>query len=88
MLRKVQTTLVSVVTILALSGCGSECTEESLKEKLQDISVKVQDLAASGDVSKLMELSMKASKISQTMQGGGENLQAACDAADELLDEL
>jgi hypothetical protein len=35
-----------------------------------------------------MEFSQKAGRISQSMQGGGDNLQAACDAADDLLDEL
>ena len=84
MFKNLKLTLAAMTAVLTLSGCGSECNEEVLKE----ITVKVQDLAATGDLSKLMEFSQKAGKISQSMQGGGDNLQAACDAADDLLDEL
>lgn len=87
MMKKIKFILVSSVAILGLSGCGSECTEEDLKDKLQEISAKVQEMAASGDMAKLMEFSQKASKISQPKQGDN-NIQAACDAADDLLDEL
>jgi outer membrane murein-binding lipoprotein Lpp len=88
MFKNLKLTLAAMTAVLTLSGCGSECNEEVLKEKMQEITVKVQDLAATGDLSKLMEFSQKAGRISQSMQGGGDNLQAACDAADDLLDEL
>jgi len=87
MINKIKLLLISGVAVIALSGCGSACTEDDLKDKLQELSVKVQGLAASGDVSKLMEFSKKASEISKSMQDGND-IQAACEAADDLLDEL
>ncbi len=86
-MKSVKHMLLSTVLVLGLSGCGSECTEDDLKNKLQQVAVKVQALATSGDVTKLMEFSQKASRISQSTQGDSD-LQAACQAADDLLDEL
>ncbi len=87
MLKKTKVFLVAVFAVCGLSACGSDCTEDDLKDKLQELSVKVQDLAASGDMAKLMEFSQKANQISQSMTSG-DDIQAACDAADDLLSEL
>ena len=87
MRKMIRSLMLPTVAVLSLSACGSECTEEELGEKLQEISTKVQNLAASGDMAKLMEFSQKASKISNLSQGDSD-LQAACQAADDLLDEL
>ncbi|TDR22800.1 hypothetical protein [Marinicella litoralis] len=87
MLRNIKLMLLAMIAVLGLSGCGSECTEEDLKAKLLELSEKVQGLAASGDMTKLIEFSQKANQISQSMQGG-DDIQAACEAADDLLDEL
>lgn len=87
MLNTFKYLLIPVFAVVSLSGCGSECTEDDLKDKLQELSVKVQGLAASGDVTKLMEFSQKANQISKSMQGDND-IQAACEAADDLLDEL
>lgn len=86
-MKKIKVGLLSMVAVFGLSGCGSDCTEEELKEKLQELTVEIQGLAADGDMSKLMEFSQKAQKISQTTQDE-DNIQAACEAVDELLDEL
>lgn len=79
--------LTSALLAFGLSGCGSDCSEESLKEKSEEISKKVEALAAAGDMQKMMEFAGKAMQISSAMQDS-DDLQAACDAADELLDEL
>lgn len=79
--------MVSVVAVLGMSGCGSECTEQELQEKMQEMTVKIKDLAASGDMSKMLEFSTKAQKISASMQGE-DNIQAACEAVDDLMAEL
>lgn len=79
--------LLILVAVVVLTGCGSQCTEDDLKEKIQEVTVKVQALATSGDMGKLMEFSKRANEISKTMQGG-DDIQAACDAADELLNQL
>lgn len=85
---KIKNIILASVAAVALAGCGSACTEEELQEKLMDITAKVQELATSGDMAKLMEFSQKANKISQGMKGSQDDMQAACEAADELLSEL
>ncbi len=76
------------VAVFGFSGCASNCTEEELQEKLMQITAKVQEIATTGDMGKLMELSKKANDISQGLKGSDDDLQAACTAADQLLDEL
>lgn len=79
--------LISGLFTLGLSGCGSDCSEEGLKQKADEISKKIEALAVKGDMQKMMEFAGKAMQISSAMQNA-DNLQEACDAADELLDEL
>ncbi len=76
-----------VVACSFLGACSEPCSEEVLKEKMEEITVKIQELAASGDMGKLMEFSQKAQKIGQKMQGG-EHMEEACEAVDALLAEL
>lgn len=71
-----------------LGACSEPCSEEVLKEKMEEITVKMQELAASGDMGKLMEFTQKAQRIGQSMQGNGDHMEAACEAADAILDEL
>ena len=80
--------ILAVIAVLGLSGCSSTCTEEELQQKLMDITAKVQEMATSGDMGKLMEFSKKANEISQGMKGDSDDLQAACQAADDLLSEF
>jgi outer membrane murein-binding lipoprotein Lpp len=87
-MMKLRNILLSGVAVVSFSGCASDCTEEELQEKLLKITSKVQELATSGDVAKLMDFSNKANEISQAMKGSKDDLQAACQAADELLVEL
>ncbi|MCB1582723.1 MAG: hypothetical protein R3E90_16025 [Marinicella sp.] len=85
---KLRNMLLAGVAVVGLVGCGSDCTEQELQDKLMEITTKVQELAASGDMGKLMEFSKKANEIGQAMKGSKDELQAACQAADELLSEL
>ena len=78
---------IAVLTIFSLSGCSSTCTEEDLQAKSMELAAKVQELATSGDMGKLMEFSQKSMKISKAASEGGD-IQAACEAADELLASL
>lgn len=82
-----QKNIFVLVCCLGLGACGEPCTEASLQEKSVEITEKIQKLATEGDVSKLMSLTQKAQKISQSMSGS-DDLEKACEAADELLDEL
>lgn len=79
--------IITALAAITLSGCSSTCTEEDLQAKVMELSEKVQKMATSGDMNKLMELSQKSMKISQAAQKG-DDLQAVCEAADELLAEL
>lgn len=85
---KLRNLALAAVAVVGFSGCSSTCTEDELQKKLMEITAKVQELATSGDMGKLMEFSKKANDISQGMKGGEDDLQAACEAADELLSEL
>lgn len=79
--------IIAISGLLALGACSQPCTEEVLQEKSVEIAEKIQKMATSGDMGKLMELTQKAQKISQSM-GDGDNIEQACEAADELLAEL
>ena len=79
--------LMLVASMTTLSACSSTCTEEDLQAKAMELAEKVQQLAASGDMNKLMAFSQKSMKISKAVEAG-EDIQAACEAADELLAEL
>ena len=78
---------IAALAIFSLSGCSSTCTEEDLRAKSMELAEKVQHLATSGDMGKLMSFSQKSMKISKAASEGGD-IQAACEAADELLAEL
>lgn len=85
---KLRNLVLAAVAVVGFSGCSSTCTEDELQQKLMEVTTKVQELATSGDMGKLMEFSKKANEIGQAMQGSQDDLQAACEAADELLSEL
>ena len=80
--------LLMIVTMGSLiSGCASECTEEDLKQKGLELTQKLQEAATSGDMSKIMSMTQKMQKL-KAMSNDKDDLQAACNAMDELLDEL
>ncbi len=79
---------LGVAVILATAGCGSKCDEAALKAKHEEINSKMAKVIASGDISKIMGLTEKMKKISATAASGDNDLQAACEMADEILDEL
>ncbi|WP_154222215.1 hypothetical protein [Marinicella rhabdoformis] len=81
---KIITLCLAATTI---SACSSTCTEEDLQAKAMELAEKVQKIAASGDMNKLMAFSQKSMKISKAAEAG-DDIQAACEAADELLSEL
>jgi outer membrane murein-binding lipoprotein Lpp len=85
---KLRNWVLAAVAVVGFSGCSSTCTEDELQQKLLDITAKVQEMATSGEMAKLMEFSKKANEIGQAMKGSQDDLQAACKAADELLSEL
>ena len=77
-----------VIAGLSLTACGgSSCsTEEDVKAKGKELTNKIQQLTAAGDVSKIMSLAGKMRKFKSL--AGNNDYQAACEAMDELLDEL
>ena len=72
---------------LGLSGCSSECTEADLKAKLEALSGEIEHLAKSGDMKALQKFSQKAAAIYQSTQNK-DDMQAACEAVDDLLGEF
>ncbi len=72
----------------ALSGCASSCDEDDLQVKMTEIEQRVQDMVSSGNLSKMMQVSGKIQKIVAAAPDGEQDLQAACDMADEILNEL
>jgi len=81
---------VSALLLLmsGLSACGgSSCsTKEDVAEKAEEFSEKMQSLAASGDVKKIMALTGKISSIQKMSKNSDP--QAACDAMDELMEDM
>ena len=81
---------ISVLLLLmsGLSACGgSSCsTKEDVAEKAQELTEKMQSLVASGDVNKIIALSGKMKDIQK--MGNSSDPQAACDAMDELMDDM
>jgi len=76
-------------SLLLLGGCGSKCDEEALKAKQEEIKQKMMQVVASGDMNKIMGLTQKMQKIAASASASDkDNLQAACEMADEILDEL
>ncbi len=76
-----------IVLAIIMSGCGSSCsTQDDVKAKAEEMIVKFQDLAKSGDVSKIMALTGKMQSLQSA--ASSQNPQAACDAMDDLMNEL
>ncbi|GEM_PF-2923093 len=80
--------VVAFVALAFLSACSSSCTEDDLKAKTEEIQQKMQNLATSGDINKMMQVAGKIREIASAAQGQDGDLQAACEMADEILDEL
>jgi len=75
-------------TLLLLSGCGAPCSEEVLKDKMEEVSEKMQDILASGDMGKLMSIATFSQKLNKLQDADRDNLEPVCEAVDELLAEL
>ena len=74
-----------VSPFILLGGCGSGCNEESLNQKLQQISEKVTEMSTAGEDEKMMQYTQKMQAI--RLQKNND-IKAACKAADEALKEL
>ncbi|KAA3638499.1 MAG: hypothetical protein DWP95_12550 [Proteobacteria bacterium] len=77
-----------LATTLFLSGCDAPCTEQVIKDKLEEVSEKIQKIAASGDMSKLMAIGTFSQKLNNLQDADRDNLEPVCEAVDELLAEL
>lgn len=75
-------------SLVSLSGCDAPCSEEVLKDKLQEVSEKMQNIVESGDMGKLMSIAAYSQKLNKLRDVDEENLEPACEAVDELLAEL
>ncbi|WP_395377825.1 hypothetical protein [Marinicella sp. W31] len=74
-----------VLSFFLLGGCGSGCNEESLNQKLQQISEMVTALSTAGEDEKMMQYTQKMQAIRLQKD---KDIKAACKAADEALKEL
>jgi len=88
MLKNTIKSSLLIAAIITLSACGgSSCsTAEDVKAKGEELAEKFQELATSGDMSKVMALAGKMKNLQNI--GNNSDPQAACDAMDELMDEL
>jgi hypothetical protein len=86
-MKSITKTVLILIASVQLIGCGEECTEETLNAKGEELTEKMQEVAASGDMKKIMGLAQKMGKF-KNLVNDPDNLQAACDAVDELLAEL
>lgn len=79
---------IIVAAGLSLTACGgSSCsTKEDLEAKGLELAEKMQELAASGDMSKIMSMAGKMQKFKSLT--GDEDIAEACELIDELMDEL
>jgi len=75
-------------SLVSLSGCDAPCTEEVLKDKLEEVSEKMQEIAQSGDMGKLMSIAAFSQKLNKLKDADRDNLEPACEAVDELLAEI
>ncbi len=82
--------LASLMTgsLLLLSGCGAPCNEQVLKDKMQIVTEKMQKIAESGDISKLMSLGKYSKELSGMQGANKDNLEPVCKAVDKLIAEL
>ncbi len=76
------------VAMAGLTACGSDCTEETLRQKSVELMQKMQELSQSGDAAKIMALSGKMSKFQSLANAKPDNLEEACELMDELMAEL
>jgi outer membrane murein-binding lipoprotein Lpp len=85
--------LASTVLALAATGflaaCNSDeaCTEEVATRKANELTTKIQELAAS-DPAKLAELAPKVQELATKAAAGVDDLDATCKALDEMMAEL
>lgn len=87
-MKKIILTSLMLGTLFLLSGCGQSCSEEVLKDKLEEVSEKMQEIMQSGDMGKLMSIAAYTQKLNNLQNVDQDNLEPACEAVDELLAEL
>lgn len=81
-------TILALAATCFLAACGEdECTQEAAQKKATDLATKLQELVAT-DPAKLAELSPKLQDLATKAAAGGDDLQAACKAMDEMMTEL
>ncbi len=85
-MKKTIRTLVSLSIITLLSACGGEpCNEETIKKKTQELTEKMPKLAMA-DPAKLTALTTKMMSIGQSV--ASDDIDAQCEALDEIMDEI
>ena len=81
-------TILALAATGFLASCGEEdCTQEVAGKKAIDLSMKLQDLAAS-DPAKLAEIAPKVQELAGKAAAGGDDLAATCKAMDAMMAEL
>jgi hypothetical protein len=72
-----------------LAACNSEeaCTPELAQQKSTELTAKITELGTT-DPAKLAELTPRLQELTTQAAAGGDDLNAACKAMDEMLAEL
>ncbi len=81
-------TIAAAVGFLAACDDKEECTQEIITAKSTELITKIQGMATS-DPAKVAELAPKIQEIATKAEAAGaDDLQASCDALDEIMAEL
>lgn len=82
---KLATVFISAVSLTACGG--SSCSSEAdVMAKGEEFKQKMEEMAASGDMSKMMGMVGKMSKFEEMAKSN--DYQAACDLMDELMADM
>jgi hypothetical protein len=86
---RIAPTVLAFAAAGVLSACNSEdtCTNEMAQQKAADLAAKMQEVAAA-DPARLAELAPRVQELAAQASASGDDLQAACEAMDEMLAEL
>jgi hypothetical protein len=82
--------IAALATVGLLAACDDKpvCTKADVEKKATDLMTKIQEVGTA-DPAKMAELLPKIQEIStKAAAAGEEDLQASCDAIDEIMAEL
>jgi hypothetical protein len=79
----------AALALTALAACDDEptCTQETLTAKTTELTTALTTLATT-DATRAAEFTTRMTEIAAEAAGASDDIQAACDAVDQMLAEL